>query len=94
MLAHPFVAGELALGRLKRRTEILTALADLPQARVATDQEVLEFIDLHALTGAGVGYIDVSLLAATRLTEDTTLWTRDRRLHAIAGRLGLAMASP
>ncbi len=92
VLAHPFVTGELALGRLKRRTEILTALADLPQARVATDQEVLEFIELHALAGAGVGYVDVHLLAAARLTENTTLWTRDKRLRATAARLGLAMA--
>src|SRR5215470_7493778 len=32
------------------------------------------------------------LLAATRLTTDTRLWTRDRTLNAVAGQLGLAAA--
>jgi predicted nucleic acid-binding protein len=90
VLAHPFVIGELALGRLNPRNTILAALADLPQARVATDREVLEFIELHALAGLGIGYVDVHLLAAARLSEDASLWTNDRRLHAIAGRLALA----
>jgi predicted nucleic acid-binding protein len=89
VLAHPFVTGELALGRLHPRSTILAHLAELPQARVATDREVLEFIDLHALSGLGVGYIDVHLLAAVLLTEDATLWTRDKRLYAVASRLHL-----
>lgn len=92
VLAHPFVAGELALGRLKQRSAILTALADLPQSLVATDGEVLEFIELQALAGLGVGYVDVHLLAAARLTEDARLWTGDKRLHAVASRMGLAAA--
>jgi len=91
VLAHPFIIGELALGRLNPRDAILADFADLPQARVASDREVLEFIELHALAGLGVGYIDVHLLAAVRLTEDASLWTRDRRLHAIASRLTLTV---
>jgi predicted nucleic acid-binding protein len=90
VLAHPFVTGELALGRLKRRSVVLAALADLPRARVATDREVLEFIELHAVAGLGVGYVDVHLLAAVRLTEDAALWTRDKRLHAVARRMDLS----
>ncbi|MBR0647698.1 hypothetical protein [Plastoroseomonas hellenica] len=31
------------------------------------------------------------LLAATRLSAGAILWTRDRRLHAVADRWGLAM---
>jgi len=90
VLAHPFVTAELALGHFKRRRVVLAALADLPHARVATDQEVLEFIELHAVAGLGVGYIDVHLLAAVRLTEDAALWTRDKRLHAVARRMDLS----
>ena len=90
VLAHPFVTGEIALGSLKARRTILVALSDLPQARVATDLEVLDFIELHALAGLGIGYVDVHLLAAIRLTEDAALWTRDKRLHATASRMGLA----
>lgn len=36
VLAHPWVTGELALGHLTRRAEILGLLRNLPQATVAT----------------------------------------------------------
>lgn len=92
VLTHPFVIGELALGHLKSRRTVLAALADLPRARPATDHEVLHFIDQHRLAGLGIGYIDVHLLAAVRLTTGASLWSRDKRLHGVAGRLGVAMA--
>lgn len=86
---HPFVAGELACGSLKARAELLGLLQALPQIRVATDKEVLFFIDAHALMGRGIGYVDMHLLAAAQLGAQR-LWTRDKRLHAIAAELGLA----
>jgi predicted nucleic acid-binding protein len=91
VLAHPFVIGELALGHLRQRAIVLDAMSDLPRASVATDHEVLHFIERNALAGHGVGYVDVHLLAAVRLTPGATLWTRDRRLHAVATRLDLAL---
>jgi predicted nucleic acid-binding protein len=91
VLAHPFVIGELALGRLKQREVILGGLADLPQARVATDGEILHFIEHNSLAGRGIGYVDAHLLASSRLTAGTLLWTRDRRLRETANRLNLAM---
>lgn len=90
VLAHPFVIGELALGTLRRRREILDLLEDLPHATVASHEEVLSFIERQALAGLGIGYVDAHLLAATRLTAGSALWTRDRRLAAGAERLGLA----
>jgi hypothetical protein len=42
-------------------------LQDLPQAAIATEAEVLLFIEEHSLAGLGIGYIDVLLLASTRL---------------------------
>lgn len=90
VLAHAFVSGELALGSLRQRDIILDSLADLPQALVATDQEVLHFIGTNVLFGLGIGYVDVHLLASARLTPDATLWTRDKRLHAVAKQHGLA----
>jgi predicted nucleic acid-binding protein len=92
VLTHPFVIGELSLGALPQREAVLSALADLPPAVVATDAEVLGFIDRHALFGRGVGHVDAHLLAATRLTAGAELWTNDRRLNAVADALGLAMA--
>ncbi len=84
MLAHPWVTGELALGQLSRRSEILGLLHNLPQAIVATDLEVLTLIENRHLFGLGVGYVDAHLLAATALTPDARLWTRDKRLARIA----------
>lgn len=94
VLAHPFVIGELALGNLGRRETVLSALSDLPRAIVATEAEVLHFIDRHTLFGRGIGYIDIHLLAAVRLTAGAELWTRDKRLHGIALQLDLAMTPP
>jgi hypothetical protein len=61
-------------------------------ASVATDAEVLHFVDHHALFGRGVSHVDAHLLAAARLTPGTSLWTEDKRLRAIALQLGLADA--
>jgi predicted nucleic acid-binding protein len=90
VLAHAWVTGELALGHLRGRAEILRLLHDLPQATIATPAELLAFIDHHELFGLGVGYVDAQLLAATMLTDDARLWARDRRLQAAAERLGRA----
>jgi predicted nucleic acid-binding protein len=93
VLAHPFVIGELALGNLRQREIVLNALADLPHARVATDVEVLHFIERHALFGCGIGYIDAHLLAGVHLTAGAELWTNDKRLHGAAAQLGVAFES-
>ena len=90
VITHPFVVGELALGSLRRRELILTALQNLPQAVAASDTEVLRFINQQALHGLGIGYVDAHLLASVRLTAGGSLWTRDKRLQAVADRLGVA----
>ena len=94
VLAHPLVIGELALGNLRRREVVLSALSELPQASVATDPEVLHFIDQHALFGRGIGYVDAHLLAAVKLTAAAELWTHDKRLLGVANQLGLAITLP
>jgi predicted nucleic acid-binding protein len=90
VLMHPFVIGELALGQMRQREIILTALSDLPRAAMATDAEVLGFVDREALFGRGIGYVDVHLLASVRLIAGAQLWTRDTRLRDVAEELGLA----
>lgn len=89
VLAHPWVIGELALGQLARRSEILRLLQNLPQAEVATEAEVLTLVENQHLFGLGIGYVDAHLVAATLLTAGAGLWTRDKRLTAVATRLGL-----
>lgn len=89
VLGHPWVTGEVALGNLSRRAEIIGLLRSLPQATVASGDEVLRLIERDELYGVGIGYVDAQLLAATRLTPETGLWTRDKRLLASTARLGL-----
>ena len=88
VLCHAFVPGRLACDWVRRRSEILALLADLPQAVVASDAEVLGLIERRGLMGRGIGYVDAHLLAATLLTPEAALWTRDRRLAEIARELG------
>ncbi len=90
VLAHSFVTGELALGSLRQRRTVLESLRDLPQAIVASYDEVMMLIEQEQLYGLGIGFVDAHLLAAARLTPGTLLWTRDRRLRQAATRLGLS----
>jgi len=90
VLGHPFVIGELALGNLRPRDAVLSDLRDLPQATVAENEHVLDFVERSALFGRGIGYVDAHLLAAARLTVEARLWTTDRRLQSVAAKLGLA----
>ena len=89
VLAHPFVVGELACGNLNNRKAILSLLQDLPRAPIATDQEVLRFVERHSLMGKGIGYVDAHLLAATSLEDGGLLWTRDKRFQAVAESMNL-----
>ena len=86
---HAFVVGELACGSLGNRKEILGLLKTLPQAGMATEDEVLYFIEHHRLMGLGIGYVDAHLLASSTL-HAAKLWTRDKRLGEVAEKLGLA----
>lgn len=90
VLMHPFVLGELACGNLRNRRELLTLLGQLPRGPVATDEEVLAFIERRALMGRGIGYVDVHLLASAAIAGGSRLWTHDRRLAAVAAELDLA----
>lgn len=94
ILSHPFVIGELAMGNLGARAVVLRSLSQLPPAMKARDNEVLALIERERLFGLGIGFIDAHLLAATLLTGDAQLWTRDRRLHEAAVRLGVAARPP
>ena len=91
--AHPFVIGELACGNLKSRARVIDLLQALPQLAMATDDEVLYFIERHKLMGRGIGYVDAHLLAAAAI-GGSMLWTRDKRLREIAIELGVAHREP
>ena len=89
VVCHPFIVGELACGNLGNRSEIISLLQRLPEAIRAGHEEVMHFIENHGLMGKGLGYIDMHLLAAARLTG-VPLWTLDKRLNEVAKELGVA----
>ena len=88
MLMHPFVLGEIACGNLKRRTEVLSDLMQLPPPTCAENGEVLAFVEDQHLFGTGLSWIDAHLLASARLSG-CRLWTLDVSLQRAATRLKL-----
>ena len=80
VVCHPFVLGELALGSLRNRPVL---------APVVGHGEAMALVERHDLPGAGIGWVDVHLLAAA-LVGGLPIWTNDRRLDAVARRLGAA----
>ena len=92
VLSHPLIVGELAMGNLQGREMVLRTLQDLPQAAVAEEAEVLQFVSARKLFGLGLSYVDAHLLAAVQLTPGASLWTRDKRLARAA--MDLSLATP
>jgi predicted nucleic acid-binding protein len=86
---HPFVIGEIACGNLRRRAEVLGLLAALPALEVVRHGEVLAFVESRRLSGRGLGWLDMHLLASARVSH-VPLWTLDRRLAGTARLLGIA----
>lgn len=93
VLTHPFVAGELACGKLVNRKEIIALFHSLPSAQKVDDDEILFFIDRHKLMGRGFGLVDIHLLAST-IIEGGLLWTTDNNLSLAARNLGIAFNAP
>ena len=89
VVCHPFVIGEISLGSLKKRDEILRLLFELPMASVVPDEDVLSLVQRARLAGQGIGWVDVHLIASA-LFGRLRLWTIDRRLASAARALGLS----
>ncbi|NYT22183.1 PIN domain-containing protein [Alcaligenaceae bacterium] len=89
VLTHPLIIGEIACGTPPNRSETLADLASLRQSQQATIQETMALIESERFYGLGCGLIDMLLLASTLLTQGAELWTLDKRLDAIAERVGV-----
>ncbi len=86
---HPFVLGEIALGEIPARADVLRRLGQLPASRVAQHREVLDLIERVPLWGRGIGWVDAHLLASA-LLERIPLWTADQPLRRVAQALAIA----
>ena len=89
VLSHSFVIGELACGNLRNRAEVLDLLQKLPQAPLASQEEVLFFLQSNALMGQGIGFVDAHLLASTALVGASRIWSYDKSLTRVASDLQL-----
>jgi hypothetical protein len=85
---HPFVLGEIAAGNLKDRSATLGLLASLPRASVASESEVRHLLESRRLWGAGLGWVDLHLLASAMVGE-WRLFTADKALRKDAAALGI-----
>jgi predicted nucleic acid-binding protein len=90
VLGHPFVVAEIACGTPSNRLDVIGRLQAVESARVATQSELLQFIEQKKLFGKGCGFVDVHLIASALLQEETLIWSLDRRLDAAALELGLS----
>lgn len=91
--SHEFVIGELACGKLRRRSEILFYLNKLPCVPTARHTDVTELVNARRLFGRGIGWVDAHLLASAVL-EGLSLWSFDRALTGVAKRLAITVDPP
>lgn len=90
VLCHPLIVLEIACGTPPApRERTIGDLKKLRQAIVATTDEILALIEREQFHDSGCGAIDMALLASVLLTPDTLLWTLDKKLGALAARLGV-----
>ncbi|MFJ6327514.1 MULTISPECIES: PIN domain-containing protein [unclassified Rhizobium] len=94
LLCHPSVIGELALGSLRDRGNVIAFLAAQRAAVVGTHDEVMIMIDRHGLFSMGIGYTDAHLLVSVLLDPRASLWTRDKRLQAAAKKAKASLHIP
>jgi len=55
VVCHPAVRGEIALGSIAKRDDVLRLLSQLPSAPVAGDDEVFALIESKKLSASGIG---------------------------------------
>jgi predicted nucleic acid-binding protein len=85
---HAFVYGELLIGDVGGRQQLLNNYAQMHQAPVVPHDDVVAFVQGRRLRGRGIGWIDAHLLASA-LVGRLKLWTTDAKLAIVATELGI-----
>ena len=78
----------MMLGQFTQRLLVRELFLNLESCAVASQDEILDFIEARKLFGRGIGLVDVHLLASARLNS-VKLLTHDKRLRQVASELGL-----
>jgi predicted nucleic acid-binding protein len=87
--AHEFVYGELLIGDVGGRKQLLEDYEQMHQAPPVSHADVVAFVRGRRLHGRGIGWIDAHLLASS-LVGRLKLWTTDPRLAALAREFGVS----
>jgi predicted nucleic acid-binding protein len=85
---HDFVFGELLIGDVGGRRQLLADYEQMHQAPIVPHSDVVAFVRDRRLHGRGIGWIDAHLLASS-LVGRLKLWTTDPRLARLAKDLGV-----
>jgi predicted nucleic acid-binding protein len=89
---HEMIFGELLLGDVSgARKHLLDAYAQMHQAVAIPHGEVVEFVRMRRLSGRGVGWVDINILASA-VVGGFQVWTADSSFSAIANDLRIAYA--
>ena len=88
VLIHPFIIGELSLGTIKNKAEIMSLLSELPLVPVAGHDEVMAAVNVHHLSATGIGWVDAHLIASALLAQ-AKLLTNDKALLQVSLTIGL-----
>ena len=84
VLTHPFVIGELALGSLRQRENVLTALSDLPPAN--TQRWVIRRkAEVVAAVRGGLLSLDEACERYSLTNEEFLGWQQSIDRHGMAG---------
>jgi predicted nucleic acid-binding protein len=86
---HEFVYGELLMGDVDGRRQLLADYEHMHQAPVVSPVDMVAFVRHHRLHGRGIGWVDAQLLASA-LVGRLRLWTTDPRLATLARALRIA----
>jgi predicted nucleic acid-binding protein len=89
VIGHDMVYGEMLIGDRGGRGPLLAAYAEMNRAPVVPHGEVVAFVRARRLSGRGVGWVDMHLLASA-IVANVPLWSADARLAAVAAELDVA----
>lgn len=87
---HKLIIEEIAAGNLARRSHVLSLLENLRRVPDLSHEEYMAFLDARRLWGRGLSLVDVQILGSAALTPGVRVWTRDKRLLAVAREMGIA----
>jgi predicted nucleic acid-binding protein len=83
VVIHEFIIGELACSNFKQYEQIIKLLMNLHRTKKVTIEEYLLFIEKNKLNGTGIGFVDIHLLASSKLSG-YPLFTYDKKLSNAA----------